>query len=124
MKGPQDGFCGRSGGNFCRFFMRCTVIYKHIIFHIDIIWYICGIINIREMAKVIHVHLVRPIEESKRRDWYFGSIKAVYSVFTAEQVGATYNYLRHAGLSGNGTVITKCAIIKQSTLISGHRNNS
>lgn len=47
------------------------------------------------------------------------SIKAVFSVFTADQVGAIYNYLRHAGLSGNGTIVTKRAIIKQSTLISG-----
>lgn len=71
------------------------------------------------MAKVIHVHLTRPIEGTRRKDWYFGSIKAIFSVFTADQIGATYNYLRHAGLSGNGTVVTKYAIIKQSTLISG-----
>ncbi len=70
------------------------------------------------MAKVIHVHLTRPIEGTRRKDWYFSSIKALFSVFTADQIGATYNYLRHAGLSGNGTVVTKYAIIKQSTLIS------
>lgn len=69
------------------------------------------------MAKVIHVHLTRPVARTKQRDWYFGSISAVYSVFTPEEVGATKGYLLHAGLSGNGTVITKCAIIKQSTLI-------
>lgn len=73
------------------------------------------------MAKVIHVHLIKPIEGEKRRDWYFSSISAVYSVLTAEQVGATKNYLLHAGLSGNGSIITKCAVIKQSTLISGSR---
>lgn len=73
------------------------------------------------MAKVIHVHLIRPIEGTKRRDWYFSSISAVYTVLTAEQVGATKGYLLHAGLSGNGSVITKCAIIKQSTLIRGNR---
>ena len=71
------------------------------------------------MAKVIHVHLTRGIDGTKRKDWYFSSISAVYTVLTAEQVGATKNYLLHAGLSGNGTVCTKCAIIKQSTLISG-----
>lgn len=71
------------------------------------------------MAKVIHVHLIKPIEGTRRRDWYFSSIKAVFSVFKPDQVGATYNYLRHAGLSGNGVIITKRAIIKQSTLISG-----
>lgn len=71
------------------------------------------------MAKVIHVHLICRIDRTKRRDWYFSSISAVYTVFTPEQVGATRNYLLHAGLSGNGTVCTKKAIIKQSTLISG-----
>lgn len=71
------------------------------------------------MAKVIHVHLLHSIEGTKRKDWYFSSISAVYTVLTADQVGATKNYLLHAGLSGNGTVCTKKAIIKQSTLISG-----
>lgn len=73
------------------------------------------------MAKVIHVHLLRPIDGTKQRDWYFSSITAVYSVLTAEQVGASRSYLLHAGLSGNGTIFTKCAIIKQSTLISARR---
>lgn len=85
--------------------------------------YICRVnvklIKLEDMAKVIHVHLTRPIDGEKRRDWYFSSITAVYSVLTPEQVGASKNYLLHAGLSGNGTVITKCAIIKQSALISG-----
>ena len=73
------------------------------------------------MAKVIHVHLIHGIEGSKRKDWYFSSISAVYTVLTAEQVGATKNYLLHAGLSGGGSIITKRAVIKQSTLIScGH----
>lgn len=71
------------------------------------------------MAKVIHVHLTHGIDGIKRKDWYFSSISAVYTVLTAEQVGATKNYLLHAGLSGNGTVCTKRAVIKQSMLISG-----
>lgn len=62
--------------------------------------------------KVIHVHL-----KGKHKDYYFGSIAAIYSVMTREEVGATYDYLRHAGLSGGGAVMTKTAIIKQSTLI-------
>ena len=45
------------------------------------------------MGKVIHVHLTHGIEGTKRKDWYFSSISAVYTVFTAEQVGATKNYL-------------------------------
>ena len=66
------------------------------------------------MAKVIHVHQTKPIEGSRQRDWYFGSISAVYTVLSAEQVGASKGYLLHAGLSGNGSIITKHAIIKQS----------
>lgn len=70
------------------------------------------------MAKVIHVHLTKPIDGSRQRDWYFSSISAVYTVLSADQVGASKGYLLHAGLSGNGSIITKHAIIKQSTLIS------
>ena len=40
------------------------------------------------MAKVIHVHLLHNIEGTKRKDWYFSSISAVYTVLTAEQIGA------------------------------------
>lgn len=68
------------------------------------------------MAKVVHVHLI-----GKRRDLYFGSISAIYTVLTAEEVGVTKGYLLHAGLSGGGCVVTKTAIIKQSTLIRSGR---
>lgn len=74
--------------------------------------------NRKDMAKVIHVHLVGR-GRYERKDYYFSSITAVYSVLTADEVGATKSYLLHAGLSGNGTVATKKAIIKQSTLITG-----
>lgn len=68
------------------------------------------------MAKVIHVHLLCR-SRYERKDYYFASISAIYTVLKPEEVGATKNYLLHAGLSGNGTVCTKTAIIKQSTLI-------
>ena len=68
------------------------------------------------MAIVIHVHLLNR-GRYERKDYYFASISAVYTVLTAKDVGASKGYLLHAGLSGNGSVATKCAIIKQSTLI-------
>lgn len=68
------------------------------------------------MAKVIHVHMTIGNHEGQK-DFYFSSIAAVYTVLTSEEIGATQSYLQHAGLSGNGTVCTKRAIIKQSTLI-------
>ena len=72
------------------------------------------------MAKVIHVHLTVGNHKGQK-DFYFSSITAVYSVLTSEEVGASLSYLIHAGLAGNGTVMTKRAIIKQSTLISSKR---
>lgn len=72
------------------------------------------------MAKVIHVHLTVGNHEGQK-DFYFSSITAIYSVLSAEEVGASKSYLLHAGLAGNGTVMTKRAIIKQSRLISGKR---
>ena len=75
------------------------------------------------MAKVIHVHLLVG-KHKGLKDFYFSSISAVYTVLSSEEVGATKGYLLHAGLSGNGTVITKRAVIKQSTLISGCRTDS
>ena len=66
--------------------------------------------------KVIHVHLI-----GKRRDLYFGSIAAIFTVLSPQEVGCGYDYLRRAGLSGEGIVVTKKAIIKQSTLITSPR---
>lgn len=72
------------------------------------------------MAKVIHVHLTVGNHKGLK-DFYFSSISAVYTLLTPEEVGASKSYLLHAGLAGNGTLITKRAIIKQSRLISGKR---
>jgi hypothetical protein len=75
------------------------------------------------MAKVIHVHIFsRP--RGAVKDYYFSSIAAVYTVLSPEDVGATLSYLQHAGLSGNGSVATKKAIIKQATLISKPTNKN
>lgn len=57
-------------------------------FQIIVIWNILTIF-VDDMSKVIHVHLICPIEGTKQRDWYFSSISAVYSVLTADQIGAT-----------------------------------
>jgi len=85
-----------------------------------IIWYICRNKTI-EYGKGNTCASAAQIDGTRRKDWYFSSISAVYTVLTAEQIGATKNYLLHAGLSGNGTLCTKRAIIKQSTLISCSR---
>lgn len=50
------------------------------------------------MGKGIHVHLTRPMDGTRQKDWYFSNITAVFTVFTEEQIGATLGYLLHAEL--------------------------
>ena len=68
-------------------------------------------------TKVIIVHLI-----GKRKSFAFGSIAAIFHHLSTEDVGCGYGYLRRAGLSGGGTVITKKAIIQQTTLLTSPRN--
>ena len=49
------------------------------------------------MAKVIHVHLLHKIDGTKQKDWISAVYRLFYTVLTADQVGATKNYLLHAG---------------------------
>lgn len=64
------------------------------------------------MTKVIHVHLI-----FEKRDYYFGSISAIYSVLNEAEIGIKQSSLLHAGLYDGGVKITRRAIIKQSHLI-------
>lgn len=69
-------------------------------------------------TKVIHVHLIY-----EKKNYYFGSISAIYDVLTKEQVGISKESLLHAGLVDGGCKITKRAMIIQSHLISTHRSS-
>lgn len=53
-------------------------------------------------TKVIHVHLI-----FKKTSRFFGSISAIYSEFTAEEIGITEETLRHKGLSDGVSFATK-----------------
>ena len=64
------------------------------------------------MTKVIHVHLLY-----EKKNYYVGSISAIYDVLTEEQVGITKNSLLHAGMSDGSCKITRRAMIIQSYLI-------
>jgi hypothetical protein len=44
------------------------------------------------MTKVIHVHLIHG-----RKNYYFGSISAIYTVLTEDEVGIKKSSLLHAG---------------------------
>lgn len=68
------------------------------------------------MTKVIHVHLI-----FEKKDFYFGSISAVYSVLSDIEIGMKQSTLLHAGLTDGGHIVTKRAIIRQSHLIRNGR---
>ena len=68
--------------------------------------------NINDMTKVIHVHLI-----FEKKDYYFGSISAIYTVLDEAQIGIKQSSLLHAGLSNGSSKVTRRAIIKQSHLI-------
>ena len=69
------------------------------------------------MTKVIHVHLFYG-----RKNYYFGSIAAIYDVLTAKEVGMKMTSLLHAGLEDGGCVMTKRAMIRQDNLIRKKRD--
>lgn len=64
------------------------------------------------MTKVIHVHLLY-----SKKNYYFGSISAIFDTLTEEEVGITKSRLLHSGLSDSSSKITKRALIIQSHLI-------
>ncbi|WP_294607089.1 hypothetical protein [uncultured Bacteroides sp.] len=64
------------------------------------------------MIKVIHVHLI-----FEKRDYYFGSISAIYDTLDENIVGIKESTLLHAGLSEGSCIPTRRAIIRQSHLI-------
>ncbi len=64
------------------------------------------------MIKIIHVHLLY-----EKKNYYFGSISAIFDVLSEAEVGITKNSLLHAGLTNGSCKITKRAMIIQSHLI-------
>ncbi len=70
------------------------------------------------MAKVIHVHLL-----NGRKNYYFGSISAIYGVLTEEEVGIKKSSLLHARLADGGVILNKKAMIRQGELIRGSRED-
>lgn len=64
------------------------------------------------MIKIIHVHLLY-----EKKNYYFGSISAIFDMLSEAEVGITKNSLLHAGLTDGSCKITKRAMIIQSHLI-------
>lgn len=64
------------------------------------------------MTKVIHVHLI-----FEKKDYYFGSISAIYTTLSEAEIGIKQSTLLHSGLVDGSVKLTRRAIIRQSHLI-------
>lgn len=54
-----------------------------------------------ESKKIIHVHLKTPRADGQQ-DFYFGSLRAIYSVLTKDDIGRNYGSLTSSSISKNG----------------------
>ena len=63
-------------------------------------------------TKVIHVHFIHG-----HKNYYFGSISAVYSKFNESQIGVTEDYLRHYLFHDNMTYLNNKVMIIRSRII-------
>ena len=64
------------------------------------------------MNKVVYVHLV-----FEKKDYFFGSIAAIYDYLCADQIGAGYNTLRNVRWKETSVYVTPKAIIKIGKLL-------
>ena len=69
-------------------------------------------------TKVIHVHLI-----FKKTSRFFGSISAIYSEFTAEEIGITEETLRHKGLSDGVSFALKKRSYNKEYLFEARENS-
>lgn len=65
--------------------------------------------------KVIHLN-------KEGVDYYFGSLSAIYSVFSKEDIGISYGSLRNYGLKADHPYSNSKVVIKEGVLISAKKN--
>lgn len=80
------------------------------IYHILNIWHF----KKKKMGrKIIHVHFL-----ASHKNYYFGSVSAVYKMFTAQDLGINESYLRHILTEdGNHHLTDKVLIIRSRLLV-------
>lgn len=71
-------------------------------------------------TKVVHLHFKKP--RDGQSDFYFGSVLAMYSVLTREDVGAHYRTVTQA-LFHSGTYENKKCIVRLGELIRKRQTN-
>ncbi len=73
--------------------------------------------------KVVHVHL-KGLPDDVRADFYFGSVAAIYQVFTPAEIGVRYTSLSQYLWQRNGVFDNdKCRVIVGELISKPHQNN-
>lgn len=57
-----------------------------------------------------------PIPINGRNEYYFGSLAAIYDMFTPEQIGCKLEALWSAGITTEKPKLTRCCLISKHTL--------
>ena len=70
----------------------------------------------KQEIKVVHVHLI-----FEKKDFYFGSLSAVFDTLEEERIGIKKSTLLHAGLTDGSIKMTQRARIVVSHLIRSNR---
>lgn len=65
----------------------------------------------KKLTKIIHVHFL-----SGHRNYYFGSVTAVFKMFSSEDIGCTEAYLRHFLTSEGIHYLNKRVLIVRAAL--------
>lgn len=69
-------------------------------------------IDMSRTVKIIHVHFM-----SGHRNYYFGSVRAIYKKFTPEEVGCSEIYLRHQLTQRGNHFLNEKILVIRSTLL-------
>lgn len=73
-----------------------------------------------------HVRFLEAPDESGQLDYYFGSLAAIYDIFSPDQVGCKIENLWNKNLSSGGSwtgsrsTVTRCEMIRKKTKRGGH----
>ena len=108
-------FCSVKSGIWISFKEKQMIT---ITYHIGIIWY-KNRIDMSKTVKIIHVHFI-----SGHRNYYFGSVRAIYKMFSPEELGCSEIYLRHQLTQTGNHFLNDRVLIIRSTLIRQKKNAS
>lgn len=72
-----------------------------------------------KIKPIYHVKFHEPIND--KQDYYFGSISAIYDIFTPDQVGYVQSYIYKHSMKIGDELRTKYCVIKKVELLSKTR---